>query len=490
MALAKRFSAVETFRAGELAGYRLLPLRFTALDQGRFVISNMVGEYLVVKRDQLDDLIHHRLPQGSDLYDEFKSRHFIRDADSDVALDLLPLKYRTKLARVSQFTSLHMFVVTLRCDYTCAYCQVSRQTEDRSTYDMSDETAAAAVEMTFRSPAPAIKIEFQGGEPLLAFERIKSVVEMAEARNVQENRNLQFVIASNLSLISDEILDYCDRHGIYLSTSLDGPSSLHDRNRPKPGKNGYELTIRGIKRIQSRLGRDRVSALMTTTERSLPHVKEIIDEYVRLGFRSIFLRPLSPYGFAVTTGQVEKYDTERWLSFYREGLSYILELNKHGYSIRETYAAIILRKMLTPQNPGYVDLQSPTGLGISAIVYNYDGAVYASDESRMLAEMGNHSFRLGQLGVNSYEEMMLSTTLLDALEAGVAEGSPLCSECAFVPYCGADPVYHHATQRDMMGNKALSGYCSRNMAIFRHLIALMEDSPSDRAILLRWAFDC
>jgi hypothetical protein len=36
---------------------------------------------------------------------------------------------------------------------------------------------------------------------------------MAESRNVQEKRNLQFVIASNLSLISDEILDYCDRHG-------------------------------------------------------------------------------------------------------------------------------------------------------------------------------------------------------------------------------------------------------------------------------------
>jgi His-Xaa-Ser system radical SAM maturase HxsB len=490
MALAKRFSAVETFRAGEQAGYRLLPLRFTALDQNRYVVSNMVGEYLVVKRDQLNDLIRHRLPHGSDLYDDFKSRHFIRDADSDVVLDLLALKYRTKLARVSQFTSLHMFVVTLRCDYTCAYCQVSRQTEDRSAYDMSDATASAAVEMTFRSPAPAIKIEFQGGEPLLAFDRIKSVVEIAEARNAQESRNLQFVIASNLSLISDQILDYCDRHDIYFSTSLDGPSSLHDRNRPKPGKNGYELTIRGIKRIQARLGRDRVSALMTTTERSLSHVKEIIDEYVRLGFRSIFLRPLSPYGFAVSTGQVEKYDTERWLSFYREGLSYILELNKHGYSIRETYAAIILRKMLTPQNPGYVDLQSPTGLGISAIVYNYDGAVYASDESRMLAEMGDYSFRLGQLGANSYEEMMLSTTLLDALEAGVAEGSPLCSECAFVPYCGADPVYHHATQRDMMGNKALSGYCARNMAIFRHLIALMEDSPADRSILLRWAFDC
>lgn len=449
-----------------------------------------MGEYLVLRRDDVHSLVMRQLPAGSALYDELKSRHFIRDADSDVAIDLLALKYKTKLARISQFTSLHMFVVTLRCDYTCAYCQVSRQTEDRNAYDMSAATVAAAVEMTFRSLAHAIKIEFQGGEPLLAFDRIKSVVSIAEERNLQEKRNLQFVIATNLSLLTDDILDYCDRHNIYLSTSLDGPASLHDRNRPRPGKNGFALTVEGIKRVQGRLGRDRISALMTTTERSLPHAREIIDEYVRLGLRSIFLRPLSPYGFAVTTGQIEKYGTERWLSFYKEGLSYILELNRHGYPIRETFASIILRKMLTPQNPGYVDLQSPTGIGISAIVYNYDGTVYASDEARMLAEMDDSSFKLGTLGVNTYEEMMLSDTLLDALESGVAESSPMCSECAFVPYCGADPVYHHTTQRDLVGNKALSGYCIRNMAVFRHLITLMEDSPTDRDILLRWGFDC
>lgn len=311
MALAKRFSAVEKFRAAEQGGYRLLPLRFTPLDATRYVVSNLVGEYVVLRRDELQSLVLRQLPAGSDLYDELKSRHLIRDADSDVAIDLLALKYRTKLARISQFTSLHMFVVTLRCDYTCAYCQVSRQTEDRAAYDMSSSTAAAAVDMTFRSPAHAIKIEFQGGEPLLAFDQIKSIVSIAEERNLQEKRNLQFVIATNLTLLSDEILDYCDRHGIYLSTSLDGPGSLHDRNRPRPGKNGHALTVAGIKRVQARLGRDRISALMTTTERSLPHVREIVDEYVTLGLRSIFLRPLSPYGFAVTTGQVEKYEIGR-----------------------------------------------------------------------------------------------------------------------------------------------------------------------------------
>ena len=71
----------------------------------------------------------------------------------------------------------------------------------------------------------------------------------------------------------------------------------------------------------------------------------------------------------------------------------------------ETYAAIILKKMLTSEDAGYVDLTSPSGMGIGAVAYNYDGYVYASDESRMLVEMGDPTFRLGKVPDNSYEEI-------------------------------------------------------------------------------------
>src|SRR5216683_5910652 len=178
--LAKRFAPLAEFRKTESAGYRLLPLRFIALDAYRSVMTNMAGEYLVVDRRTIDDIVNHRLQTSTPLYDELKSRHFIYDEDSNVALDLLALKYRTKLSRIAQFTSLHMFVVTLRCDYTCKYCQVSRQTQDLVSFDMNHEMAVAAVDMVFRSPSPAIKIEFQGGEPLLNFERITDIVGLAE----------------------------------------------------------------------------------------------------------------------------------------------------------------------------------------------------------------------------------------------------------------------------------------------------------------------
>jgi radical SAM protein with 4Fe4S-binding SPASM domain len=225
---------------------------------------------------------------------------------------------------------------------------------------------------------------------------------------------------------------------------------------------------------------------MTTTERSLARVRDIVDEYVRAGLHSIFLRPISPYGFAVKTGQVHRYDASRWLEFYKEGLAYILELNQHGYVIRESYTALILRKMLTPQNPGYIDLQSPAGIGISGIVYNYDGDVYASDEGRMLAEMGDKLFRLGNLRTDTYEDILLSDSVLDPLEESVAESCPQCAECAFVPYCGSDPVYHYATQHDVVGNKALSAFCKRHMAIFRHIITQMEGEPKARDLMMRW----
>jgi uncharacterized protein len=76
-----------------------------------------------------------------------------------------------------------------------------------------------------------------------------------------------------------------------------------------------------------------------------------------------------------------------FLSFYKTGLSYILELNRKGIDIQEVYAKILLTKILTPCATGYVDLQSPAGAGVSVLVYNYNGNVYATDESRMLAEM-------------------------------------------------------------------------------------------------------
>jgi MoaA/NifB/PqqE/SkfB family radical SAM enzyme len=225
---------------------------------------------------------------------------------------------------------------------------------------------------------------------------------------------------------------------------------------------------------------------MTTTTASLGRVRHIVDAYVENGFREIFLRPISPYGFAVRRGR-SRYDTDAWISFYAEGLDYILELNRRGIPITEIYAAIVLKKMLTNDDSGYVDLNSPAGLGIKALLYNYDGDVYASDEGRMLAEMRDTTFRLGNVSTNSYEEIITSPALLDPLEESFSWSVPGCDECAFERYCGADPVFHHAVLGDPVGRKAESPFCSRNMAVFKLLLNHYRSDAGTRELFHRWA---
>lgn len=470
--------------------YKLLPFRFEHLNDAEYVLTNLSGEITVLNNDDLSKVVNHKLNSDEPLYAELRSRHFIYEPKDTAPIKLLALKMRTKYSRLANFTNLHIFVVSLRCDHSCPYCQVSRQSEDKDAYDMTEAIADKGLDFVFRSPSPAVKIEFQGGEPLLNFELIKYIIIEANKRNEIHNKNLGFVIATTLSLLTDEVLDFCKEHNVFLSSSLDGVEELHNANRPRAGKNSHQRFVEGLKKARLALGYNSVSALMTTTEQSLAQVKSIIDEYISLGFNSIFLRPLSPYGFAIKTKKYRAYDTEKWLEFYKEGLAYIIELNKNGIPFSEVYTSLILTKMLTSNDPGFVDLMNPAGIGIAAIVINYDGGVYASDESRMLAEMGDQTFRLGNIEKNTYEEIILSNTLLDSLEDTFTLSVPMCSDCAFEPFCGAEPVYHHAIHGDKVARKPESEFCKRNMAIFKHLIELMRSDAEIKQLFLGWANKC
>lgn len=484
-----KFSGLDKY-VSKQGQYELLPFRFESLDGDDVVLTNFVGEFVILKRDKLDEVVQKRLLPTDETYSILRSRHFIKEASDTASIQLLGLKTRTKYSNIRNFTNLHLFVVSLRCDHSCQYCQVSRQSENKAAFDMSEETADRALQIVFRSPNPAIKIEFQGGEPLLNFDLVRYIVINAEKINEVEKRDLQFVITTTLSLITDEILDFCKDHKIFLSSSLDGPEDLHNRNRPRPGKDSYSRFVEGLQKARDKLGYDSVSALMTTSPASLSRVRDIIDEYLKHDLDGIFLRHLSPYGFAIKTKSYDAYDVDRWLEFYRDGLDYIVELNKKGVRFTEHFASLLLTKMFTSNDPGFVDLMNPSGAGISAVVFNYDGDVYASDESRMLREMGDATFKIGNLHANSYEELFTSEALLNALDDSFTLSAPMCTDCAFEPWCGAEPVFHHAIFGDVLGRKPESEFCKRIMGVVRHLLKKMQEDPEAKEIFMRWANKC
>lgn len=463
-----------------------LPFRFERLSDDEVFVSNVAGEWLLLSDAEFLQLQSLSF-DDPELRRKLAAKHFLTSGDRSVDRRLLALKLATRMRRMTELTGLHIFVVTLRCEHACEYCQVSRKNSASTEFDMSIDDAMKALDIVFQSPGRNLKIEFQGGESLLNFPLIQSIVLEAKQRNFDGARDLRFVIASNLVPLTDEILDFAKEHSIYFSTSLDGPPELHNANRARPGRNSHELAVAGIRRARETLGPDSVSALMTTTTRSLTQPEAIIDEYVNHGLNEVFLRFLSPYGFAVRKGSRKKYDNQAWLNFYERGLRYIIQLNKSGTPITEVLASIYLRKLLTNDPGGYVDLATPTGAGLGALVYNYDGDVYASDEGRMLREMGDFSFKLGSVREDSYKDLILSDTLLDAVEASFAPSNPMCSECALEPFCGSDPVLHHTTQGDMTGFKPLSEFCDRTMTIIPMLLRLYREDRYCRDLFLRWA---
>jgi uncharacterized protein len=482
--MATAFSGPEAFVSAR--PYEFLPFRYIALDD-KIVVTNEAGEHELLERPTFDAFVEKRLLRGSQTYEDLRSKHFLIDSDSKTPLTLLSTKVRTKRSFLAGFTGLHIFVVTLRCDHSCHYCQVSRVSINRSRYDMTVESAERALDLVFRSPAPRLKIEFQGGEPLLNYELIQHIVDSARRRNEAEQRDLSFVVTTNLSFLTDEMLAFFKEHGIVVSTSLDGPAFIHNVNRPRPEGDAYDRTIAGISRVREALGHHSVSALMTTTRLSLEHPTEIVDEFVKHDFDHIFLRPLSPYGFAIKTQRKTGYDLAEFIQFYETALGRIIELNRRGYFMVEVYAQILLTKILTPYATGYVDLRSPAGAGIGVAVYNYDGDVYPTDESRMLAQMNDTSFRLGNVHTNTYEEMFGGELLRSIVSASCVESLPGCSDCAFNTYCGADPVENYATQGDLIGHRPSSRFCGRNMKIIKHLLRLYHGpDPFIRRLFWSW----
>ena len=407
--------------------YCLLPFQFEKIGEQELLV-NELGDFIFAPIGTVERIINRQLNKQEDIYKDLIVNFFISEHPIPELIDNMATRLRTKKAFLDSFTSLHIFVLTLRCNQNCIYCQASSKESSETKYDMNEECLFKAIDLMFQSPSHSITMEFQGGEPSLPFLLLQKAVERAVELNEKYKKQITYVLCTNSVNLTEEILCLCKEYNILISTSLDGPAFIHNHNRGKT--DSYKRVIEGISKARNYLGTDRVSALMTTSELSLNYPKEIIDNYLSNGFNSIFLRPLNPYGLALNNTSWDLY-FENFVTFYKLALNYIIEINIRGDFFVEEFTAILLRKMLTPFTTGFVDLQSPAGIINSVVVYNYDGYVYASDESRMLAEYHDYTFRLGHV-TDKYENLFYGKKAQQIALIGGTEFIAGCADCASI----------------------------------------------------------
>jgi len=484
----KSFKEVKFYQNHE-DEYNLFPFNFTHIKNNEYLIVNETGEFIFIKRDDLKKLSMNSLyfNDNSSLFLELLNKQFIYLKQDRDAINRKAIKYRTKKHFLYTGPVLHVFVVTTRCQHKCHYCQITPQNEKAIEYDMTSEIARKAVKVMMEAPSKTITVEFQGGETLLAFDRVKEIVLYIKELNEKIGKNIEYVLATSLIDITLAQLTFIKEHNINLSTSLDGPEELHNQNRPIYSQNTYKKFIEGYSLSKNIVGADRISPLLTLSKNSLQNIDEIIQEYQNIGQNSISLRALSPYGFAVKTQAKIGYSIDKYINFYLDALDKIITMNLNGIYFREEYATLLLRRIFTPYSTGYVDLQSPSGAGINAMVYYYNGDVYPADEARMLAEMGDKNFCLGNVLHNSYQDIFNSKPLEVLVQDSCAESLNGCSECAYLPYCGCDPLFNYVTQGDHYGHRPTSDFCKKQTAIFEYLFNFIKNKD-EKVLNVFWSW--
>ena len=132
---------------------QLLPLRFERLRADRYFVSNIVGEGLLLNREQLDRVVSLDLSPGDGLYERAFEKLLVSAKGQRSQLQLLAMRLRSRMAFLQQPTALHIFVVTLRCEHSCPYCQVSRRSVDRERFRHERRHGNASTSHCSRSPS-------------------------------------------------------------------------------------------------------------------------------------------------------------------------------------------------------------------------------------------------------------------------------------------------------------------------------------------------
>jgi uncharacterized protein len=247
---------IELFRTERgLYAFDAAAVRFMELDPVAFDLLAVLRERTAELDELISLLAHHPADEVRRAHDDLRElqgkrllvrRPFVR------ARRFEDHRYEEVLSRrLAGFT----LFVTTRCNLGCSYCIFGgqyAQHEELSETPMPWDTLRAAMDFLalHGRDSESLRLDWFGGEPLLAFDAIKRAVTYLKSI-IDSSQRVIVTIASNGTVLTDAILDFCVEHEVLLQFSIDGGRAAHDRHRPFAGSSGRS----SFDRILANLGR-------------------------------------------------------------------------------------------------------------------------------------------------------------------------------------------------------------------------------------------
>lgn len=231
------------------------------------------SKYNVIKNDGISTWIFNSLTKAfvklptdtynrieeenaSDLRKELLKQGILTDEADEISV--YKYKYYTHAFNPRIF---HLCVApTMQCNFSCFYCF---EEGNKNLPTMSDEVENALIRYIENNNKDQVSINWFGGEPLLAFDRILSISEKLNQKNIDYVSSL----VTNGSLLTESKIARLDLlHLTHIQISLDGLAPVHNQRRCfKNGTPSFDLI------------RSNIDALIRNTTIPL-HIQVAIDK--------------------------------------------------------------------------------------------------------------------------------------------------------------------------------------------------------------------
>lgn len=180
-----------------------------------------------------------------------------------------------------------IFQLTDKCVLSCKYCFAKGAHEGKPVI-FPEDILERAIMQAFDTRHDYVVFEWTGGEPLLAgitfFEKVVNL-QKKYATKPYENG-----VQTSGNLLDKDLIDYLLKNNFSISTTIDGPPSIHNSNRPtSSGGDSYELVKKTREYIASQ-GKF-CGFISTITQNNIGKERQMLDFFSELGISEFHSNP-------------------------------------------------------------------------------------------------------------------------------------------------------------------------------------------------------
>lgn len=342
-------------------------------------------------------------------------------------------------------------LLTNDCNLACSYCFESNKGKDY----MPKEMALDILKATYNQVDPMAGIftlNMFGGEPLMNWDTFKAVCDYV----LENNLKIRITTTTNLTLLTDEMIDYIDELSIPVLVSVDGIKEVHDKHRC----NSFDKVIENMKKLIDRDLGYLIEARMTVAPDTAKYMYESVKMLVDLGINNIANVPASDLEWDAQSIQDYKDNYEKILDMYIDILND--ETNKRNISLYKVDQALNLALEPIKEDTSMCNIGNPRW-----VIVDWKGDIWPCPD---YPTTDNVDLIAGKIG-NFYTGV--DETKVDPKPMVATYELERCKGCEAISICKSGCPYENYTKNGKF-NEPTIGYCTLQKA-FVEIIKAYQD---------------